>query len=196
VEAVQIGDLVLTVVPEADEYPERECYSVSKPKKKARPRKTVSQSKLILANATINGAENVRKVGRGGLINRPIKTNGWLVMPIEMYKGIIPREGVEIAETLTKGIPIKGFLIAEDVRGIEERRQKPTNLKPNILPDWRKITSGAGRVAAAIAVCGAIISFFPLVLGIGAIGVALAYDPLLIAVTEEDEWMCLYEWWH
>jgi hypothetical protein len=195
VEAVQIGDLVLTVVPEADVYPERECYWVSKPKEKPRSRKTVSQSKLILANAKINGAENVRKVGQGGLIDRPIKTNGWLVMPIEMYKGIIPREGMEIAEKLTKGIPIKGFLIADDMRSIEAGRQEAPVLKPKIPLDWRKIASGAGKVAAAIAVGGAIISFLPVVLGIGAITLAFAYDPLLIAVTAEDEWICVYQWW-
>jgi hypothetical protein len=195
VETVQIGDFVLTVAPEADEYPERESSSVSKPKEKARPRKPISQSKLILANAKICGAENVRKVGHGGLIDRPIKTNGWLVMPPEMYKGIIPREGMEIAETLTKGIPIKGFLIADDMRSIEPGRQEAPVLKAKISPNWRKMASGAGKVAAAIAVGGAIISFLPVVLGIGAITLALAYDPLLIAVTAEDEWICVYQWW-
>jgi hypothetical protein len=195
VETVQIGDLVLMVAPEAVVDPDEGSHSVSKPKEKARPRKAVFQSKLILANAKINGTENVRIVGKGGLIDRPINTNGWLVMPIEMYKGIIPRAGMEIAENLTKGIPIKGFLIADDTRSIEPRRQEATVLKPKISPNWRKIASGAGKVAAAIAVGGAIISFFPLVLGIGAIGVALSYDPLLIAVTAEDEWVCLYQWW-
>jgi hypothetical protein len=195
VETVQIGDLVLTVGPEAVVDPGREAGSVSKPKEKASPRKTVSQSKLILANAKLNGTKNVRIVGKGDLIDRSIITNGWLVLPLEMYKGIIPREGMEIAENLTKGIPIKGFLIADDMRSIEHRRQEATVLKPKISPDWRKIASGAGKVAAAIAVGGAIISLFPLVLGIGALGVAIAYDPLLIAVTAENEWISVYQWW-
>jgi len=194
-ETVQIGDLVLTVAPEAVETSERESCSVSKPKEKVRPRKTVSQSKLILANAKLNGNKNVRKVGKGGLIDRAMETNGWLVMPIEMYKGIIPPEAMETAETLTKGIPIKGFLIADDMRSIEHRRQEPRVLLPKVSPDWGKIASSAGKVAAAIAVGGVIISFLPLVLGIGAIGMALAYDPLLIAVTAEDEWICVYQWW-
>src|SRR5215208_4798076 len=127
-QTVQIGDLVLTVVPEAVETSGRETCSVSNPKAKARPRKPVSQSKLIFANAKLNGNKNVRKVGEGDLITQPIETNGWLAMPIEMYKGIIPREGMEIAETLTKGIPIKGFLIADDMRSIEQRRPEPAML--------------------------------------------------------------------
>ena len=182
------------VAPEIDEAsPQRE--STSNQRLKARPRKPVSQAKLIFALAKMHGYENVRKVGEGDLIDQPIKTNGWLVMPIEMYKGIIPREARETAETITKGIAIKGFLIADDMRSVEGRREEPKVLLPKVSPDWGKIASGAGKVAAAIAVGGAIISILPVVLGIGAITLALAYDPLLIAVTAENEWICVYQWW-
>lgn len=198
-ETIQIGNNVRWfVAPEvAEAAPGSESsFPVSKPKRKARPRKAVSQAKIIFAIAEMHGYENVRKVGEGGLIDQPIETNNWLVTRKELYRGIIPPEGLQQAENLTKGIPIKGFVVADDKRRIEQLSPKRTWTAPSISPDWGKIATGAGKVAAAIAVGGAIISFFPLVLGIGVIGAALAYDPLLIAVTAEDEWICLYEWWH
>jgi hypothetical protein len=196
VETIQIGKLRLVVAPDdvADDRRER-LTRTSKPKQKPKCRKRMSQAKLIFARASLHGIRGVRKVGNGGLIDQPIESNGWRVMPPSLYKGIIPRDAWETAEMLTKGIAIKGYVIADDKRTLRRRWQSFATRVPKISPDWQRIATVTGRVAAAIALAGAIISFFPLVLGLGAIGVALAYDPLLIAVTAEDEWICLYEWW-
>jgi hypothetical protein len=195
VETVQIRDLVLTVAPsESDVDLNGQTSHKLDPGRKVSRRRKVSQSKLILANAITYGYQNIRRIGNGGLIDRPIKTNGWLVMPPDYYKGIIPPEAWKVAEHLTRGIPVKGFLVAEDLR----REQPPpvgTLRTSKISPDWRKIVTRVGWVAGSIAVAGAVISIFPVVLGIAAVGVALSYDPVLIAVTAEDEWICLYEWW-
>ena len=196
-ETIQIGNVRLVVAPDDAVDHQWECSTpTSKPRQKAKLRKSISQAKLIFARAHLHRIKNVRKVGHGGLIDQPIKTNGWLVTPPGMYEGIIPREAMPTAEILTKGIPIKGFLIADDQRVNEQVQQNSAARQQTISLDWGKIATGVGKVAAAVAVAGAVISFLPLVLGIGAIGIALSYDPLLIAVTAEDEWICVYEWWH
>ena len=194
-DSIQIGNLRFVVAPERQGLHRKE-RSVSRSKPKVKRRRLVSQAKQISARAKLYGLENVRKVGDGGLITQPVETKGWLVMPPDMYDGIIPRPAWEAAETLTKGIAIKGFLIADDKRAIEqrERRQEMANRLKSV--NWTNIASTTGRVAGVIAVVGLVISFVPAVLGLALIGVALTYDPLLIAVTEDDQWICVYEWWH
>jgi len=195
-ETIQVGNIRLVVAPkEVLAQEDVTCATVPIPKQKAKPRKRISQANLIFARASLQGISDVRKVGDGSLIDEPIEINGWLVMPIDMYKGIIPPEAWQTAETLTKGMSIKGFLVADDKKSIKRKPRAQDVTTPKVSPDWGKIATSLGQVTAAIAVCGAIISFFPLVLGIGAIGIALAYDPLLIAVTAEDEWICVYQWW-
>jgi hypothetical protein len=157
----------------------------------------VSQSKQIFARAKLYGLENVRQVGNGGLVKEPTETNGWLAMPLNMYDGIIPREAWEAAEILTKGIAIKGFLVADDKRIVDRKMRRQAMIDRVKSVDWGKVASDAGRVAAAIAVVGAVIAFLPAVLMVGAmVGALTLYDPLLIAVTEDDEWICVHEWWH
>ncbi len=197
-ETVRINDLVFVVVPDAAEAPEREnSFSISKPKRKAGLRKSVSQLKLLLAVAKRRGWENVRKIGHGGMINQPIETNGWLVMPIAMYKGIIPPEAIQKIETLANiGIHVKGFLIADDQRHAAEQWNDVASQRPSNVIDWEKTANVLGKILAVTMIGAVIISLFPLFLAVGAIGAGIAYDPILIIVTDEDEWVSLYEWYH
>jgi hypothetical protein len=98
---------------------------------------------------------------------------------------------------LTKGIAIKGFLIADDKRVVDRKLRRQELVDRIKSVDWERTATAAGRVVAAIAVVGAVIAFLPAVLMVGAmVGALTLYDPLLIAVTEDDEWICVYEWWH
>ena len=197
-ETIEIGNLRFVVVPEEQQVQRKErSVSRAKPKTKAKQRRRVSQAKQIFARAKLYGLENVRKVGEGGLIDQPMETNGWLAMPLDMYDGIIPREAWDAAEILTKGIPIKGFLIADDKRIVDRKLRRQAMIDRVKSVDWGKVSSDAGRVAAAIAVVGLVVAILPAVLFFGVmLGALTLYDPLLIAVTEDDEWICVYEWWH
>jgi len=198
VETVQIKDLVFTVAPEVAKVSETEPSSlVSIPAGEANTLKTDSQSNRILAIAKECGWDDVRVVGEGGVINQPIELNGWLVMPIGLYKKSIPPEAFQRVETIINAEgKMKGFLIADDLRSGEKQSANARFEIPAVSPDWGKIATGIGKVAAVVAVITAVISFLPILLGVGAIGAALVYDPLLIVVTAEDEWVCIYEWFH
>jgi hypothetical protein len=194
VETIDTGNLPWVVAPKRQQLV-KDLAAKSRPKTKRRKR--ISQAKKILARARLYGLEDVRKVGDGGLVKEPTETNGWLVMPPPMYDGIIPHEAWEAAEILTKGLPIKGFLVADDKRIVDRKLRRQAMIDRVKSVDWGKVASDAGRVAATIAVVGAVIAFLPAVLMVGAmVGALTLYDPLLIAVTEDDEWICVYEWWH
>ena len=199
-ETIQIDKMEWVVMPEFVVVPEVEQVRKkerSVAKSKAKPRRRVAQSKQIFARAKLYGLENVRKVGEGGLIDQPMETNGWLAMPLDMYDGIIPREAWDAAETLTKGIAIKGFLIADDKRVVDRKLQRQEVVNRIKSVDWERAASTMGRAAAAIAVVGLVIAALPVVVMFGVmLGALTLYDPLLIAVTEDDEWICVYEWWH
>jgi hypothetical protein len=194
-ETIEIGSMRFVVAPEEKQVQIKE-RSVLRSKSKAKRRKRISQAKQMFARAKLHELKNVRKVGDGGMIDQPIETNGWFVMPPDMYDGIIPRVAWDAAETLTKGIAIKGFLVADDKREIDQklRRQAFVNKIKSI--DWARVASSTAWVVGAIAVVAAVISILPVVLVVGAVATAFTYDPLLIAVTEENEWICVYEWWH
>ena len=144
------------VAPEAAEVPEIvHAVVIPKPKRKVSPRLSVPQSTLILANAKMNGWEDVRKVGQGDMIDRPIETNGWLVMPIEMYTGIIPPEAIQHAEILTMGVQIKGLLVADDIQHVERQSQTMPLAAPSVSPDWEKW----GRPSLPARICAILMGF-------------------------------------
>lgn len=260
---IQIGkNLPWVVAPEEDgaTVGTESFFTVSKRKWKVGPRKPRSQANRILALAKAQGWEDVRRVGRGGMIGEPLETNGWLVMPIEMYKGSIPFEAFQRESIIKARVKVKGFLIADDqqrsrqgwnriaaiwpryatelkkisnvvtdilqrakdhlhyvatlppskriewkeitnviTHGLQSAKQRWTSLASiwsSHEIDWKKSADVLGKVALAAVIVMAISSLLPVILLVMAIGAGLVYDPLLIAVTEEDEWICLYEWWH
>lgn len=185
------------VAPEVAAAPEiAPAIRFRKPKRRAAPRLCISQSTVILAIAKMQGWEEVRKVGQGGMIDGPIETNGWKVISLEMYKGIIPPEAMHKVETLTRGIRLKGLLVADDMQHIEQQSRTMPLVAPAVSPDWEKIGAGLGKVALVAAIGMAVIAVLPLVLGVAGVAAALAYDPLIIGVTQENEWIELCEWWH
>lgn len=193
-DTIENRQLRFVVAPEEKRVGSKD-NSVSKSKPKVKPRRHISQAKQIFARAKLYRLENVRKVGDGELITQPVETKGWLVMPPDMYDGIIPREAWDVAQVLTQGIAIKGFLIADDKRAIDRklRRQEIINRVKSV--DWGKVATETGRVVAAITVVGVAIVALPALLVVGAVATTVSLDPLLIAVTEDDEWIAVYEWW-
>jgi hypothetical protein len=197
VETVQINDLVFVVAPEVVEAPKsKSSSSVFRPKGKAGVCNPVPQSKLILAVAKRHGWENVRVVGHGEMIDQPIETNGWQVTPIEEYKGIIPAEALQKVETLADtGIRVKGFLVADDLRHDAQKSVNISSAKVIKGIDWGIVVNVLSKLAAVTLIGTAVITLFPIVLVAGAVVAGIAYDPVLVVVTAENEWICLSEWW-
>jgi hypothetical protein len=130
---------------------------------------------------------DAKVVGRGGMINKPVETNGWLVMRLEDYKGNIPPEALEKMEEVKKKCNVEGFLIADDLRSDKPAESPASDIILKI-------------VLAVVAVIAIGILMIPILMIsaalMGALGGALYVDPLLIAVDDESgEWISLFEWW-
>ncbi len=174
----------------------------------------LNQTEAILRYANEQGWDDAKKVGKGGKIYRSIRSKNWIVMPIEHFPGIIPSEGKKRMETMKKNFAISKFLIADDPnhpryqkKQQEENRKKMMGILKVVgliglslmaIPVIAMVV-GALMVAAIIAVMTLVSFLASGAVIIGALVFApfvLAYDPLIIAVTEDDgTWICFYEYW-
>jgi len=136
---------------------------------------------------------------------------GWKLIPADLYKYSIPREGVgRLHQIINAGVRIQGVIIADD-----ERRTEPslTPAKPKVLlPSVEKIVSFIGKallrliwVAGAIALFSlfalSLIYLAPIIiLGLVAgVGLRLNYDPKLVILVDDGKggtvWVSLFTWY-
>lgn len=133
-------------------------------------------------------AQGFEVLGYGELPVKPMQIGDWWVMPAELYKGKIP---VEIQQKmfsfLNSGMEVTGFLVAEDMRVIEERR-KAESQKKEAREKVLRTAGGVALVSLALPV---------ITLGFGVLtflAMLWAYDPMLLAVLKDGRWVCLGEW--
>lgn len=133
--------------------------------------------------------EGFEVIGQGEIPTKPVQIGGWWVMPAELYTGKIPTDIQQrMFSLINSGMEVEGFLIAEDMRLIEERQKQEAQKKEARDKALKTFTQAA--LAAMI---------LPLIgLGFGLLAILAglwAYDPLLIAVTKGDQkWVALGEW--
>jgi hypothetical protein len=172
--------------------------------------------------ANREGWKDVSLFGKGGMIYKHTKVNGWDIFPVMDFKRNIPQEAKNRVAVLNKydhmvNPKIIGFLIADDLRhaknkslaeNLEKAKERAKNLyinkvvEPVQMIDWEKVGNTTGTVikwlaiaAGAVMAIGVLAAAAFAILPVFLIGGALVYDPVLIAVTEDDEWVALYEWW-
>jgi hypothetical protein len=124
--------------------------------------------------------ENYEVVGSGRMIQTPCQIGEWWVMPAQDYQGKIPPDiQKKMFEFLNRQVPFQGFLVAEDMREIEgKKEQKPEPPK--------KIQTGSGdTLSDIIKMIAGVLFFLP----------ALIFDPMLIAVLADGRWICVGTWY-
>lgn len=125
-------------------------------------------------------------IGHGELITSPCQMGDWWVMPLADYKGKIPADIQQNMVEFQKTHAILGFLIADDMRAIEQERKKKEDLKI-------AFKKGLGVLATILSVIGKIIYYTFLVM-FYLIMAALSVDPMVIAVMPSGEYVCLGSW--
>jgi len=123
--------------------------------------------------------ERYQEIGWGDMIYSPRRVDGWWVTPAQDYHGQVPVEiRKNLIDFLNLGIPVQGFLVAEDLKEIEAKKQEAA---------IQAVKTGLGIVLA------------PLIgIGLGLVyllSAAMSYDPMLIAVLEDGRWICLGTWY-
>ncbi len=166
----------------------------------------VKERNWLLDVAEQNHWDDCMLVGRGEMIDEPMVVNGWYLTPADQYNGVIPTDGMlRLYYIINSGFKIKGVLVADDLRSLNRKPALPAP-QPQ-LPDinWRfvfetaiKIISGlAVAVVAAVVIsvlAALLVIFGAAALILGAVGTVLVYDPMLIVITEDDEWVAVYMW--
>jgi hypothetical protein len=108
-----------------------------------------------------------------------------LCVPLNQYEGIIPEEAKKEMELVLKSnISVRGWIVADDIENIKKQEITPKVETPTSTTDWE------GILKVALYSIGIMVAL-PFLL----LMAAVAYDPMLIAVTEEGEFLCIYEWW-
>jgi len=171
--------------------------------------KVRSEIDVVLEIAKKEGWDDCEVFGHGGMITQPQESKGWKLIPADLYKYSIPREGVgRLHQIINAGVRIQGVIIADD----ERRSKSPlTPAKPEVSrPSVEKIVSYIGKaLLGLICVAGAIalISFVALSLIILAplfilgslTGAGVDYDPKLVILVDDGKggtvWVSLFTWY-
>lgn len=137
------------------------------------------------------GRENhghYRVMPRIGVIEGKMSANGWDFLPMEDDDCVIPKEAWKHVELLKKhNIPIKQIIIGHNVKEEEEKQKRMEALKKGAEQVIGFVSILAIGALTAIAGTG-------IAVVLGAIGLLLAIDPILVVVLEDDTWLCVAEW--
>ena len=142
-------------------------------------------------------AQDWEVIGQGGMVYKPCQIGEWWVMPADQYTGKIPDDIMKKWDNFKAlGIPVQGYLIADDMRQVLYKREKEAEdrrrLRMEQLGKAAKITGKVllttGKVLGKIAVGVAVVTGIVLI-------TALRFDPILIAVLPDGRWICLGAWW-
>lgn len=159
----------------------------------AEERKALSQIDTVLALDKEYGL-GVEIFGHGRMIDEPVELNGWIVMQVDRFAGIIPQEGLDRMEIL-KSHGFSNFLIADDLRHERYLPKKEPIKLPEI--DWNKVGRIAGIATLVVGGVALVIAALPVILVGGAVmaGAAVGFDPRLLVVLDTGEWVSFYEYY-
>jgi hypothetical protein len=159
---------------------------------------------LVLSVAQQNGWKDCEIFGYGDMRAQPLESNGWNLIPADVFQYSIPAEGVNrIVTIMNAGVRIQGVIIADDLRKTEP---PPAPKKPLVtLPSAASVLSTISKVLTGLIVFGAVVLFGRILLTValvlGAIIVlcmAITHDPKLIILVEDGNgntaWVSVLTW--
>jgi hypothetical protein len=128
--------------------------------------KVISEADLVLDIAQKNGWKDCNIFGSGDMIDHPVESMGWNLIPAELFEYSIPAEGMDrVLQIINAGVRIQGVVIADDLRRID-RRQKPARPRLSLAPVKVAFSKIGRALLGLIAIAGAVL------LGLAAIAIA------------------------
>jgi hypothetical protein len=108
-----------------------------------------SEVDVVLEIAEKEGWDDCEVFGYGDMITQPQESNGWKLIPADLYKYSIPKEAVaRLHQIINAGVRVQGVIIADDERRIEP---SPPPAKPKFsLPSVKPIMSWIGNVLSGL----------------------------------------------
>jgi hypothetical protein len=117
----------------------------------------MSEVDLVLKIAQQNGWKDCKFFGYGDMIPEPQESQGWELIPADLYEYSIPAEGVDrILRIVNAGVRIQGVIIADDKR---KTRHLHIPTKPVVaLLSARTVVSSIGEaLRGLIGTAGALV---------------------------------------
>lgn len=163
----------------------------------------MQQSNVILKSQT--APQDLEVIGHGGMVDKPCQIGEWWVMPAEQYTGTIPPDiQAKWDNFKALGIPVLGYLIADDMREVllkrekeaeEKREQDKQRRKEAFEKTVRDVAHVGGQVIVGVGKAIGTVAIGAVVLTAGVALAILRFDPILIAVMPDGRWVCLGAWW-
>jgi hypothetical protein len=149
-----------------------------------------TQVESIVSKALSVGKANhaqYQVLPRIGVIDNPLEQNGWLFVPRDKDKTIIPHEAHRHIELLEEsGVVILQQIVGHNLQEEEEKKKKQEEIKLR----QERLTK---TIEAAIGIVGFIVMGV-LTLFFGLLQILLTADPALLVVLEDGTWLAVAEW--
>jgi hypothetical protein len=148
-------------------------------------------------------------LGQAPMPEEHVRLGGWLIVPAHQDTSPIPLRTQERVQAIfAAGLRPKGFVVVHEAPMLLQAPSQPPDTEPVHIPEFEPTSKTVGNALGAIGTVAlaasglAVISVagiflagllaIPAVLAAG----AMAIDPMLIAVTEDDIWIEIDRWWN
>lgn len=146
-------------------------------------------------------------LGRAPLPAAPVRLKDWLLVPVEQDTSPIPTRALKRVQTLYEaGLRPKGFVMVHEAPALlaaPARTLEQSTRHFDVTDSERKsaLLAAGGGAAAAVATAGAlalvvasVVAVAAFALPLFAVAGAVAVDPILVAVTDDDYWIEIDRW--
>lgn len=123
--------------------------------------KVRSEIELVLEIAKEKGWEDCEVFGYGDMITEPRESNGWKLIPADIYKYSIPMPAVaRLHQIINAGVRVQGVIIADDGRRAEPALPSAPAKRKVSMPSLKPIVAWIGNAFLGfVRSLGAIASF-------------------------------------
>jgi hypothetical protein len=144
-------------------------------------------------------------LGQAPLPQEPVRVGDWLIVPAEQDSSVIPDRAFKRVQALyAASIQPKGFVLVHEAPALlaapVQAQQSPAwrSKLPQARETAAMLAKAGGALAASAAVAAlavvAVGAVIAVALPIVALAGAVAIDPILIAVTDDDHWIEIDRW--
>ncbi len=173
--------------------------------------KVLSDFDVVRNLAQQKGWEDCQIFGHGDMITQPMQSQGWNLIPADLYEYSIPAKGVDrLLQIIDAGVHIQGVIIADDTRRVEPKPAPTRPMKP--LPSEKTVFSIIGKVLIGLIVLSGIVLVAAFVVIKGPLfilcsifglsllhGVTNDFDPQLIILVDDGNggtaWLSVLTWY-
>jgi hypothetical protein len=166
--------------------------------------KVMSEADLVLNLAQQKRWKDCQIFGHGDMITQPLESQGWKLIPADLYEYSIPAKGVDrLLKVIDAGVHIQGVIIADDTR---RRALTHTPAKPVVsLATVKMVFSAigivllvsvafAGLILLGLVIAKALYLLIPLLF----LSPFLGFDPQLIILVDDGNggttWISVLTW--